>query len=138
MSTSSFQNKQVIMDLVNTRMDDLADLILEKAVQQLIDDGKIDTGAIIKTANVNREYLHKQVVFPMEYSDVVNYGRQPNSRMPPPSALYDWVRRKLGVQGDTQIKQTAYLIARAIGERGIEGTFFAENAILAARDEIGL
>ena len=126
------------MDLVNARMDDLADLILENAVQQLIDDGKIDTGAIIKTANVNRGYLRKQVVFPMDYAEVVNYGRQPNSTMPPPSALYNWVRRKLGVSGEKQIRQTAFLIARAIGERGIEGTFFAENAIIQARAETGL
>lgn len=138
MSVQSYKNQQIILDLVNAKMDDLADSILDKAVQNLIDDGKIDTGAIIKTANVNREYLNKQVVFPVNYAEVVNYGRQANSQMPPPSSLYNWIRRKLGVQGEKNIKRTAFAIAKSIGERGIEGTFFVENAITDARAEIGL
>lgn len=138
MSVQSHKNQQVILDLLNAQMDDFADLILEIAVQNLIDDGKIDTGSIIKTAAVNREYCKKQVVFPVDYASVVNYGRQANSQMPPPSALYNWVRRKLGVQGEKEIKRVSFLIARAIGERGIQGTFFAENAVMEARARLNL
>lgn len=132
----SYKSEQVILDLIDKKMNDFADRVLELAVQQLIDDGKIDTGTIIKTANINREYLHKEVTFPANYASIVNYGRSPNQKMPPPKELEIWVRRKLGVQGDKEIKRVSFAIAKAIGQRGIAGTFFVENAIQQARSEM--
>ena len=138
MSVQSSKNQEIILDFVDAKMDDLADRIFELAVQQLIDDGKIDTGFLTQTAFVQRNRLSKQVIFPADYASVVNYGRSPNSRMPPPSELYKWVKRKLGVKGEKNIKRTAFAIAKAIGERGIEGNFFAENSVDQARAEMGL
>lgn len=51
----------------------------------------------------------------------MNYGRKPNSRMPPPDALAGWAKRH-GMEGQE------YVIARSIAKKGIRGRHFVEGA----------
>ena len=126
--------ERIIIEEIDKTMNDYIDRVLELCIRQLIDDGKVDTAQLIKTANINRTFLEKELVFPVDYAEVVNYGRRADSKMPPPKSLYDWVRRKLGVP-QKDVPKVSFLIARAIGERGIEGTFFLENSIEQANKE---
>ena len=57
----------------------------------------------------------------VEYADVIEYGRRPG-RPPPYTALILWVRRKLGIPRE-QAPRVAYLVARAIGRRGLPGRY---------------
>lgn len=134
---SATRNTDVFLDAMDDVMNDFIDRVLELCIQSLIDDGKVDTAQLIKTANVNRGYLVKQLVFPVNYASIVNYGRQANSQMPPPDALENWVRRKLGVPSK-DVKRVAFAIAKSIAERGIQPTFFLENSVETARSEFGL
>ena len=59
------------------------------------------------------------------YPSVMEFGRKPG-RMPPPSALERWVQLKLGVAQE-DVPGVAYLVARAIGRKGIKGKKFMER-----------
>lgn len=53
------------------------------------------------------------------YFIIIEEGRRPGARQPPSNALEGWVRRRLRIVDPRQIRAAAYLIARAIGRRGI-------------------
>jgi hypothetical protein len=56
------------------------------------------------------------------YAGVIEKGRRPGRRPPPTKALIPWVRRKLRV-GRDEAKGVAFVVARAIGRRGIKGKY---------------
>ena len=74
-----------------------------------------------------------------QYADVIEFGRRPNSKMPPVSAIEKWIRMKplklRNRQGEfiksteSAIKSAAYNIARSIGEKGIEGINYYGDAM---------
>jgi hypothetical protein len=66
---------------------------------------------------------------------VIEYGRRAGARRPPSSAVLPWVTRKLGIRGD-EAKSVAYVVARAIGERGLQPRRVLENAIPAMQKAI--
>jgi hypothetical protein len=59
------------------------------------------------------------------YPSVMEFGRKPG-KMPPPSALERWVHLKMGVPDD-EAPGVAYLVARAIGKKGIKGKEFMKK-----------
>ena len=73
------------------------------------------------------------------YADVIEKGRRPGARMPPPSAILAWMNQKnirLQKKGGGFIKETpalrqaaAFMIARSIGKKGIEGIHYYQDAI---------
>jgi hypothetical protein len=78
-----------------------------------------------------------------KYADVVEKGRRPGRRMPPPDAIARWMEVKRirprsksgGFEKSTPAKRKsmAFLIARSIGKKGIPGTFYFSDAL---RDEL--
>ncbi len=78
--------------------------------------------------------LKGQVASPAKYALPVEAGRGRGKRMPPWSGqagagLRLWVHRKLGVTGRSAIRSTAFLVARAIGRRGIKGRYMFRDAL---------
>jgi len=128
---------EVVLKEIDKEMDNFIDRVFELSQRTLIDEGKIDTGTMLKTANVNRKFLEKEIVYPALYSDVIEYGRNPGT-MPPPMALNKWVRRKLNVSNETEIRNISFAIATAIKNRGIEPLQFLRNSIDKARGEFNL
>lgn len=61
----------------------------------------------------------------------VHEGRSPGSRRPPIAALVPWVERKLGVSG-AEARSVAFLVARAIGRRGIRANPFLREPVREA------
>ena len=55
---------------------------------------------------------------PLAYAPVVEMGRTPGKRPPPTGAIQLWVERK-GIASGGEAEAIAYVIARAIGRRGI-------------------
>lgn len=124
----------IILKEIDIFMDDYVDRVFELSQENLIRDGKIDTGAILTTANVIREPFVKTIVYPVNYADVIEWGRDPG--FPVYSVwLHDWVRRKLGISNDKEVKRVAFAIARAIEDRGIEQSPFIRPALEKANQE---
>jgi len=61
------------------------------------------------------------------YGLFVEVGTRPH--FPPPGALDGWVRRRLGITSDREVRQVAFLIGRKIARRGTRGQFFFERAL---------
>jgi hypothetical protein len=80
-----------------------------------------------------------------QYADVIEFGRKPNSKMPPVAAIEKWIRMKplklRNKQGEfiksteSAIKSAAYNIARSIGKNGIVGINYYAEAIDDTWDE---
>lgn len=70
-----------------------------------------------------------------KYPEVMEFGRRPGARMPPPSALERWVRLKLGVPPN-RVAGVAFVIARSIARKGIKGRFFMKKGLDASRSRI--
>lgn len=79
------------------------------------------------TAALARSFSHEvrpplaRVWSPLVYAPVMEYGRRPGARMPPPAALSGWARRH-GMAGQE------FVLARSIARRGIKGRFFLRKA----------
>lgn len=129
--------EEQLLDEIDKMMDRAVDRIFELSQQNLIDDGRVDTGTMLKTANVNRLRLDKEIVYPAEYSDIIEFGRHPGT-YPPIDPLIRWVRRKLEVKDDKAARRIAFAIANSIKKRGIEGTNFMQRAINQGLQEFNL
>ena len=74
-----------------------------------------------------------------EYWKYISYGRKPGSRMPPVSAIENWIKvRKIlprpivlksGKQRVPTVQQLAYVIARSIAKNGIQPRPFMRESI---------
>lgn len=60
---------------------------------------------------------------PLIYAEVIERGRRAGARMPPPDALRVWVERKMGPGA------SAFVVARSIGRKGIEGRQMLKKAV---------
>lgn len=120
-------NERAVMDEIDKFMDNFIDRVFEHSQNNIIADGKVDTGTLLKTGNVNREYLRKEIVYPAEYAWYVHNGRQPGS-MPPVEPIKEWVKRKLNVKNDKEATSIAWAICKAIEQRGIQPFPFLLNA----------
>ena len=67
------------------------------------------------------------ITTPYPYGDVMEFGRSAG-KMPPPSALERWVHLVLKVP-TKDAPGVAFLVARAIGKRGIKGLFFMKKGL---------
>jgi len=61
------------------------------------------------------------------YGLFVELGTRPH--FPPPAAIEGWVRRRLGITGDREVREVAFLIGRKIARVGTPGQFFFERAL---------
>lgn len=129
--------EDVILEEIDKEMNLFIDRVFELSQQRLVDDGKIDTGTMFKTANINREFLEKEIVYPALYADIIEFGRHPGS-MPPVEPLVKWVKRKLGITNDKKALNIAWGIAVEMKKRGLEGTFFLQQSIDQATSELNL
>jgi hypothetical protein len=80
-----------------------------------------------------------------KYAMYVEYGRRPNKRMPPVAAIEKWMKQKpvrirrqgrIVKQTPELIKQTAFQIARKIGEQGIPALNYYRDAIQDTVEEM--
>lgn len=63
-----------------------------------------------------------------KYPVVMEGGRKPGGKMPPPKMLEQWAR-KHGIEN-------TFILARSIAKRGIKGRFFRRKARAAVRKEM--
>ena len=79
--------------------------------------------------------LHYIVAPHVMYAPFVEHGRPPGKQPGTANGLMEWVRQKTGLQG-TALNSRTFVIARAIGRRGIKAQPYMWPAIEAHRDRI--
>lgn len=90
---------------------------------------KVDTGALARGMQSEVRGLTGRVFNPLGYARAVDEGRRPGARMPPPAALVGWIRRHAP-------GMSPFVLARAIGRRGIKGRFFMKAALGKLRNTL--
>ena len=116
-------------------MDDYVDRVFQLSQERLVEGNKIDTGTMLKTANVNRKPLEKEIVYPAAYSAEIEFGRNPG-QLPNIESLTKWVRRKLRVPAKNA-KSVAWAIALSIKKRGTQPFPFIQPSLDQANNEFG-
>jgi len=56
--------EEVVLEELDKVMNKFIDRVFELSQLNLVNDGKIDTGTLLKTANINRRFLEKEIVYP--------------------------------------------------------------------------
>lgn len=128
-------NEEIVIQALDNFLNDFIDRVFELSQENLVNDGKIDTGMLLKSGNVIREPLKKSIVYSANYADNVEFGRAAGT-FPPIEPLQKWAERKLGISSK-ESRQVAWAIAKAIQERGIQASPFLEPAINQAITEYG-
>lgn len=129
--------EDVIEKEIDKIMNNYVDEVFRLSQEKLIEMNKVDTGSLLKTANINRAFLEKEIVYPAIHADIIEFGRVPGT-MPPTDALISWVRRKLGIKNDKEARRIAFAIAMAIKQRGLEPTPYLQPSINQANVKFGL
>lgn len=73
---------------------------------------------------------------PQAHVAVLERGRKPGAKMPPPDALELWVRRKLKIQDVKEARSVAFVIARSIARKGTEAVRMFELAATENEDKV--
>jgi phage gpG-like protein len=81
-----------------------------------------DSGALLNSLQARATDMDAVIGSALPYAQAVEEGRRAGARQPPMEALEDWANRQ-GIDPDA-----LYVIARAIGRRGIEGRLFLQRA----------
>lgn len=69
------------------------------------------------------------------YPQTMEFGRRAGAKMPPPGALDEWVRVKLGVP-ERLVKRVAFLVGKKIATRGIKPKLFMLRAWKAQKGNV--
>ena len=94
-----------------------------------------DTGALTRSIEARVSDLTVTVEVPLvqptsAYANVMELGRHADRHPPPVSAIQGWVRRH-GIPAEA-----AYVVARAIGRRGIQGRLYMRRAFEALEHQM--
>ncbi len=136
---------EIIADEMNIAMGTSLDLAKEQIVVQTPVNVGLLRGSVDKQIFGAPPNFRGEVFTPLLYGIVVERGRAAGATAPPIAPIMLWVRRKQIVftrvlkSGKTvplSIESTAFLIARAIGRRGIKGKFMFEKGFEAALPHI--
>lgn len=107
--------------------------------QRMPTDTGILRSSIFGEVNVTGMAVEGLVSTPLIYGSPVEEGRRPGAKQPPSAALKQWAQRKLGDE------RLAFVVARSIAKKGIEGKHMFRDAwqqntnkVKQLLDEIGV
>lgn len=140
--------EDVILGEIDKFMDEVVDRIFQLSQENLVNphtkefkSGKsetvitTDTGNLLRSGNVNRSFLEKNIVYSAPYASDVEFGNA-GIRVNPED-LIKWVRRKvLKNKDEKKARSVAVSIANALERRGQSPDPFLEPAISTAKMEL--
>ncbi len=97
---------------------------------------KTNTGKLVNsiTFRVNQSTLSIEILG-ADYLKYVDKGRRPGATPPPVSKILPWVKSKKLKFGKSDL-QTAFIVARSIGKKGIKPTNVINKAKLTTRKQV--
>ena len=110
---------------LSKQLEALGRTYVQELTNQLKIEGKEASGSLIKSLQYRVDQNYKTPILSILANDYLTYvdqGRRPGAKMPPSNQLLDWVKeRGIKIKGQTD-GQTAFVIARSIGIKGIKPT----------------
>jgi hypothetical protein len=108
-------------------LDAVADAIFSKSQENIIDFGKVDTGFLLRSGNVERSPGRRKIVYSAPYATGVEFGTPPHTA--PYYDILKWVKRKLGITNERAAKAIAANVVRKIEREGTAPSQFMRKAI---------
>ena len=106
---------------------DIADKIFTRSQENLVEDGSIDTGNLLRSGKIYQKGKSTIIEYDAPYAAAIEAGTKPHQV--DPADLYKWVRRKLGITNPQEIKRVSFAISQNIAKRGTEPTWFFKRAL---------
>lgn len=143
--------EDVILKEIDRVMNDVIDRVFQLSQENLVrlhtkqfKSGRsmsiitTDTGNLLKTGNVNRKFLDKEIVYSAPYAEDVEFGS--SGREVKAEELTKWVRRKVlkGKGSKGKVMFVAKNIARSLRARGQAPDPFLQPAAFQAQSEFKL
>lgn len=120
-----------ILAKADAKLNEMADFIFSKSQENIHRDKIDNTGHLATTANVNRRFLVKEIVYPAPYAAPVEFGTDPH--MPPVKPLQKWAKKKLGLS-EKEAKKVGWGVAMKIKKEGTEPKPFLRPAVEEAKE----
>jgi len=118
-----------LLEEVDVYVREIAERIVEAALRNLILGEKYVFGWLYHSRRIEMiEMGHYEIIFDCDYAAVVEFGRSPNSRFPPPDAILMWLIAKFDMSVD-EAKRLVYAVCRKIAKEGIEPYPFLRMAV---------
>jgi hypothetical protein len=127
------RNQDSFDKVLDKVLDEVANRIFAQSQLRLVEEEKVDTGFLLKSGNVQRDFLKKTINYSAPYASFVHEGRLPGT-MPPVAPLTLWARRKLGLNAK-EAHNAGWAIAMAIKKRGIKPCPFLIEAMLSLNNK---
>jgi hypothetical protein len=121
-------DEDAILAAIDKKLDEIASNIFATSQEQIVQKGIIDEGTLLKSGNINREFLQKTIIYSAPYSDSIEFGRLPGS-MPPVEMIKAWVLRKGISTDEKEAQRIAWAIATDIKEYGLDPRPFMSPAV---------
>lgn len=120
--------EDVLLDAIDKIANDYVDRAFQLSQQNLVADGKIDTGILLKSGNINRFFLDKEIVYTAPHAEPIEFGRVAGT-MPPVDPIIRWVLRKGFANNQVTARKIAWAVAVAIKQRGLDPSPYLEPAL---------
>ena len=121
-----------LSEAIDKQLDEVADFIFQKSQENIVNKSIIDEGTLLKSGNINRKPFNKEIIYPVIYADSIEFGRIPGS-MPPIEPIMNWIRRKLGISDEKEVRRIAFAISTDIKTNGLFPRPFLGPAIESAK-----
>ena len=128
-------DERELLQALDIRMDEVVDQIFADSQNNIVSQGIIDEGTLLKSGVIKRKFLEKEIVYQVPYADTIEFGRTPGT-MPPVTPIANWVKRHGMAKTDTQAKSIAFAIANKIKKEGTQPRPFLGPAVEKAKAKI--
>lgn len=130
---------------MNYALDRIADDIFSESQLNIVKNDTSDEGTLLKSGNINRKFLEKEIVYSVPYASSIEWGadaheipiieiqnprgitkqRKTNIKVP---ILYGWTQRKLG-KGPVDAIAVSWAIKQKIAREGSPAQPFLRSAL---------
>ena len=128
-------NEKALLQIIDEKLDELATEIFADSQDNIVQLDIVDEGTLLKSGNINREFLEKSIVYPVVYAEPTEFGRLPGV-MPPVGPIKAWIRRKGIAQNEKDVNRIAWAISQNIKKEGLMPRPFLSPAIEKAKNKL--
>ena len=79
-------------EVLDQKMDEIVDFIFTESQQNIVNKKIVDEGSLLKSGQIKRHFLNKEIIYSVPYADSIEFGRIPGI-MPPVEPIKGWIRR---------------------------------------------
>lgn len=129
------ENERTVDQEIDDQLNEIVDKIFSESQENIIRYGAVDTGFMLRSGNINREFLVKEIIYSAPYAVSVEFGREPG-HMPPVEPIKKWLMRKFHMS-EKKAENTAWAIAKKIQKSGTRARPFLRDAVRTIGAEYG-